>query len=145
MIPKEYKRATVELGARDMPAKVRNNFMCEICKQLYTNERLKKHYLKEHNKVQCNKCGVLLDADDAGAIRIHNKKCYIGFKDRRFDSDDFHIETLASLENSIVTYQCLIRRPPIEKVKDEIVRDDLEDVLNKFRALAIQILRAMTS
>src|SRR5277367_3540700 len=124
--------------------------MCEICEQLYKNDHLKKHYLKEHNKVQCNKCGGLLDADDAGAIRIHNKNCYIGFKDRSFDSDDFHIETLTALENSIVTYQCLLRRPPIEKeivrddldrppIEKEIVRDDLEDVLNKFRALATQI------
>src|SRR5277367_3891308 len=118
--------------------------MCEICEHLYTNERLKKHYLMEHNKVQCRKCGVLLDADDVGAIRIHNRKCYTGFKDRRFDSDDFHIETLTALENSIVTYQCLLRRPPIEKeivrddldvlppIEKEIVRDDLEDVLSIF-------------
>src|SRR5277367_5797217 len=94
-LPKEYKRVVVNLGDGNMPAKVRNKFMCEICKQLYNNDQLKKHYLNQHNKVQCNKCGVLLDADDAKAIRIHNKNCYTGFKNNRnLDSDDFHIETL---------------------------------------------------
>src|SRR5277367_2191575 len=139
-IPKEYKRVVVGLGDGNMPAKVR----CEICKQLYNNDHVKKHYLKEHNKVQCNKCGVLLDADDAKAIRIHNKNCYtVGFKNRNFDSTDFHIEILSALENSIVTYQYLLRRPSIEK--DEIIRDDLEVVLNKFHVLATQILRATAS
>src|SRR5277367_1079748 len=139
-IPKEYKRVVVNLGDGNMPAKVR----CEICVQLYKNDQIKKHYLNMHNKVQCNKCGVLLDADDAKAIRIHNKNCYTGgFKNRNFDSNDFHIEILSALENSIVTYQCLLRRPPIEK--DEIIRDDLEAVLNKFHVLATQILRATAS
>src|SRR5277367_5238362 len=142
-IPKEYKRVVVNLGDGNMPAKVRNKFMCEICKQLYNNDQLKKHYLNQHNKVQCNKCGVLLDADDAKAIRIHNKNCYTGFKNRYFDSNDFLINTLTALENSIVTYQCLLRRPPSEK--DEIIRDDLEVVLNKFRVLVTQILRAIAS
>src|SRR5277367_2451888 len=132
-IPKEYKRATIDLGDRNMPAKVRNKFMCVICKQLYNNDHLKKHYLNEHNKVQCNKCGVLLDADDVKAIRIHNKNCYIGFKNRNFVSGDFIINTLTALENSIVTYQCLLRRPPSEKDKDEIIRDNIEDVLSKFQ------------
>ena len=63
--PIENKHATVTLRVGDMPAKVRNKFMCEICEQLlFNNERLKKHYLREHNKVQCKKCGVLLDADN---------------------------------------------------------------------------------
>src|SRR5277367_2394839 len=139
-IPKEYKRVVVSLGNGNMPAKVR----CEICVQLYKNDQIKKHYLNMHNKVQCNKCGVLLDADDAKAIRIHNKKCYTGgFKNRYFDSNYFLINTLTALENSIVTYQCLLRRPPSEK--DEIIRDNLEVVLNKFRVLATRILGAMSS
>ena len=121
-IPKEYKRVTVELGARDMPAKVRNKFMCEICEQLYNNDRLKKHYLKEHNKVQCNKCGVLLDADDVEAIGIHNKNCYIGFKDRNIVSANFSINMITALENSIVTYMCY----PNVKTRD------LEQILNNF-------------
>src|SRR5277367_4753340 len=50
-IPKEYKRVVVSLGDGNMPAKVRNKVMCEICKQLYNNDHVKKHYLKEHNKV----------------------------------------------------------------------------------------------
>src|SRR5277367_3414413 len=137
-IPRECKRVVVNLGDGNMPAKVR----CEICKQLYNNDHLKKHYLKEHNKVQCYKCGVLLDADDAKAIRIHTKNCYTGgFKNRYFDSNDFLINTLTALENSIVTYQCLLRRPPSEK--DGIIRDNIEDVLSKFRLLAIQILSSL--
>src|SRR5277367_3710908 len=50
---------------------------------------------------------------------------------------------ITALENSIVTYQCLLRRPPIEKDKDEIIRDDLEDVLSKFQLLVKQILTSM--
>src|SRR5277367_5310461 len=106
-VPKEYRRATVALCVGDMPAKVRNKFMCEICEQLlFNNEHLKKHYLREHNKVQCKKCGVLLDADDAVAIRIHNRNCYIGFKHRNFVFDNFRINIISSLQNSIVTYIC---------------------------------------
>ena len=52
-VPIEYRRVTIALRVGDMPAKVRNKFMCEICEQLlFNNERLNKHYLREHNKVQ---------------------------------------------------------------------------------------------
>src|SRR5277367_5767336 len=113
-----------------MPAKVQNKFMCEICEQLlFNNERLNKNYLRQHNKVQCKKCGVVLDADDAVAIRIHGRNCYIGFKDRNFVSNNFRINIISALENSIVTY--------VE------TKYELEHIFNNFRPLVKQILTAM--
>ena len=73
-----------------------NKFVCSICdKKLYTRVHLDRHYELVHNMVQCKKCGELIESNVV-SIRIHNRKCIIGFKVRRFDSDDFQIRTISA-------------------------------------------------
>src|SRR5277367_3830513 len=82
MKTKEYIANIMPHPAADIH-EVGSKFVCSICnKKLYTRDCLDMHYQLIHDKVECKKCGELIEFDDA-TIRIHNRKCFTGFKDRR--------------------------------------------------------------
>src|SRR5277367_1402444 len=58
-------------------------------------------------------------------------------KDRNFVSDNFRINIISALQNSIVTYICFPRNETVD------FRNELEHIFINFRALAKQILTAM--